>query len=85
MILSGEYRIFPMDFTNVKYWEKYQSSIFLSKNWCENCFNLALIFSTLMKNKKISQNQRNSVKMSLKNYIEINTDPICPKKLVSDV
>ena len=42
-------------------------------------------FATLMKNKKISQNQRNSVKMSLKNYIEINNDPICPKKLVSDV
>ncbi len=39
----------------------------------------------LTKNKKISEKQRNSMKMLLKNYTEIYNDPISPKSLVLDV
>ena len=59
----------------MKYQEKYEKLFHFNRN----------IFAILMKNKEISQNSRNSMKILVKNHMEISNAPICPKKLVSDV
>jgi hypothetical protein len=64
----------------MKYQEKSKIFVFQEKKLARKLFHFSLnFFAILMKNKEISQNARNSMKMLVKNYTEISNAPICPK------